>query len=89
LGIGSEDTVIVANPPGFYLASGNPSIAVPDGDVSTVLAASKQYNAHYLILESGSVPEGLIPVYDNPNGQIGLTYLGEVEHARIFLIHNQ
>jgi hypothetical protein len=89
LGIGSGDTVIVANPPGFYLASGNPAIAVPDGDVRTVLAASKQYNAHYLILESGSVPEGLIPAYDNPNGQIGLTYLGEVEHARIFLIHNQ
>ncbi len=83
------DTIMVANPPGFYLASGNPSIAVPDGDVNTVLAAAKQYHALYLILEAGSTPAGLLPAYDNPNGQTGLTYLGEVEHARIFFIHNQ
>jgi hypothetical protein len=88
-GAAAGDTIMVANPPGFYLASGNPSIAVPDGDVHTLMAAAKQYHALYLILESGSIPAGLIPVYDNPNGQIDLTYLGEIEHARIFFIHNQ
>jgi hypothetical protein len=88
-GAAAEDTIMVANPPGFYLASGNPSIAVPYGDANTVLAAAKQYHALYLILEAGSTPVGLIPVYDNPNGQTGLTYLGEIDHARIFLIHNQ
>jgi len=89
LGAGATDTVIVANPPGFYLASGNPSIAVPDGNVETVLAAAQKYHAQYLILEAGSVPAGLLPVYDNPKGQSDLSYLGEIEHARIFLIHNQ
>ena len=83
------DTVMVANPPGFYLASGNPSIAIPDGDVDTLLAAARQYHAHYLILEAGSVPASLLPVYENPQGQNHLTYLGEIEHARIFLIDNQ
>jgi hypothetical protein len=85
----ASDTVMVANPPGFYLASGNPSIAIPDGNVSTLLAAAWQYHAHYLVLEAGSVPAGLLPVYENPQGQIDLTFLGEIEHARIFFIHNQ
>ena len=80
---------MVANPPGFYLASGNPSIAVPDGDVNTLLTVARQYNALYLVLEAGSVPAGSLPVYENPKGQMDLTYLGEIEHARIFLIHNQ
>ena len=88
-GAATGDTIMVADPPGFYLASGNPSIAVPDGDINTLLAAAQQYHALYLILEDGSIPAGLIPVYDNPNGQMDLTYLGEVEHARIFRIHNQ
>ena len=88
-GATATDTVMVANPPGFYLASGNPSIAVPDGTVNTLLAAARKYHALYLVLEAGSVPAGLLPVYDNPNGQMDLTYLGEVEHARIFIIQAQ
>ena len=79
--------VIVANPPGYYLASGNPAIAVPDGDVNTLLKVARRYNAPYLILEKGSVPAGLLPVYENPQGQTDLIYLGEVENARIFFIH--
>ena len=88
-GAAAGDTVMVADPPGFYLESGNPTIAIPDGDINTLLAAAQQYHAFYLILEAGSVPAGLLNVYENPNGQMDLTYLGEVEHARIFLIHNQ
>jgi hypothetical protein len=88
-GAAAGDTVMVANPPGFYLESGNPAIAIPDGNINTALAAARQYNALYLILEAGSVPADLLTVYENPKGQMDLTYLGEVEHARIFLIRNQ
>jgi hypothetical protein len=83
------DVVMVANPPGFFLASGNPAIAVPDGDVNTVLAAARRYHALYLVLEEDSVPAGLLPVFDNPKDQMTLTYLGEIEHARIFRIQDQ
>ena len=79
-----SDVVMVANPPGFYLASGNPAVAVPDEDISTLLAVAKKYNAVYLVLEAGSVPADLLTVYDNPNGQTGLTYLTEIGRARIF-----
>jgi hypothetical protein len=87
-GATAGDTVIVANPPGFYLASGNPAIAVPDGDVDTLLTVARRYNAIYLVLEEGSVPVGLLPVYENPKGETDLIYLGEVEHARVYLIRH-
>ena len=87
-GAGLGDIVMVANPPGFFLASGNPSIAVPDGDVHTVMDVARKYHAVYLVLETGSVPVGLLPVYNNPKGQPDLIYLGETENAQIFLIHN-
>ena len=39
--------------------------------------------------KTDSVPAGLLPVYENPKDQMDLTYLGEIEHARIFLIRDQ
>ena len=82
-----DDTVvIVANPPGFYLASGNPAIVVPACDPQTLLDLARRYQAGYLILEPGSVPAALMPVYENPQHFPGLTYLGEVEGARLYVI---
>ena len=84
-GAKSTDTIMVSNPPGFYLASGNPAIAVPDGDSSTLLTVARRYHATFLVLEKGSIPAGLLTVYDDPNGLAELEYLGEVDHARVFL----
>ena len=78
--------VMVANSPGFFLASGNSAIAVPDGDVHTLLTVAKRYGANFVVLEKGSVPVGLDPVYENPFGWIGLDYLGDMEAARVFLV---
>ncbi len=82
----NEEVVIVANPPGFYLASGNPAIAVPDCDPLALLEAARRYQAGYLILEQGSTPASLMPVYENPAEFPDLTYLGEVEGARLYAI---
>ena len=81
-----SDIVMVANPPGFFLASGNPAIAIPDGDIDTLITVAQKYKAIYLVLEEGSVPAGLLPVYDNPQEYPSLTYLSEIGHARVFLI---
>ncbi|MGZ6347699.1 MAG: hypothetical protein ACXWNC_09070, partial [Anaerolineales bacterium] len=85
-GMTAQSIVVVANPPGFYLASGSSAIAVPDGDVNTLLAVASRYDAKYVILESGSLPAGLIPVYENPQSWAGLKYLGDEEAARVFLV---
>jgi hypothetical protein len=86
-GMTSNSVVMVANPPGFFLSSGNPSIAIPDGDVHTLLEVAGKYRANYLVLENGSTPVGLSPVYINPQGWQGLTYLGDVEEARVFYVN--
>ncbi|HEX7619609.1 MAG TPA: hypothetical protein VF359_00240 [Anaerolineales bacterium] len=85
-GMTDHSIVMVANPPGFYLASGNPAIAVPDGDLGTLLGVAHRYGAQYLILEKESTPGGLTPVYENPQGWAGLDYLGEVEAAHVFIV---
>jgi hypothetical protein len=79
-----SDVVMVANPPGYYLASGNTSIAVPDGDLNNLLVVAKKYNAVYLVLEQGSVPAALLSAYEKPNGQADLTYLSQIGNMRIF-----
>lgn len=78
--------VIVSNPPGYYLASGRPAIALPDGNVSTLLALRARFNARYLILDEDSTHQGLMPVYESAQSANGLQYLGEVDGARIFQI---
>jgi hypothetical protein len=87
-GMSSGEVVIAANPPGFWLASGHPTIALPDGDAQTVLALARRYGGRYLILEEGSVTKGLMGVYDHPDEFPGLRYLGEVEGARVFEIRH-
>ena len=85
-GLTDEAVVMVANPPGFYLASGNPAIAVPNGDVNTLLRVARRYKAKFLILEAGGTPGDLMPVYDHPAEQIALKYLGEVAGAQYYAI---
>jgi hypothetical protein len=85
-GAPGDAVVVVANPPGFNLAAGFASIVVPDGDAATVRALARRYGARYLVLEKGSTPNGLLQVYDHPGSFAGLTMLGEVEAARVFLV---
>jgi hypothetical protein len=83
-GMHEQAVVMVADPPGFYLASGNPAIAVPDGDENTLLVVARRYQAKYVVLEEGSTPGGLMTVYDHPAEQAGLQYLGDVDGAHIY-----
>lgn len=81
-----QEVVIVSNPPGFHLASSSPAIAVPDGNLETILQLSQTYDARYLILEEGSIPAGLMEIYEHPQAYAELEYLGEVDGARVFVI---
>lgn len=85
-GLSTSEVVIVANPPGYHLISSNPAIAVPFGTPETILALAECYHARYLILEWGSVPSGLLPVYDAPEEYPELAYLGDVEGAHVYAI---
>ena len=81
--------VIVSNPPAYFLASNRPALALPDGNLQTVLDIAIRYDARYLILEPNSIVDGLMPVFDAPTAQPNLIFLDEVEGAQIFVIETK
>ena len=85
-GIGSGDVVIVRNPPGYFIASGNPAIALPFGDQATILAVAEKFNARYLVLEKGGTFETIQDLYDEPQSNPSFVYIGEVNDAKLYRI---
>jgi hypothetical protein len=85
-GMNPGDVVIVRNPPGYFIASGHPSIALPFGDESTILAAAKKFDAEYLVLEKGGTFESIQDLYDEPQSHPSFVYLGEVNEAKLYRI---
>jgi hypothetical protein len=83
LGAGQDQIVAVNNPPGYYVATGRQAIVIPDGSVNSLLAAAKQFNASYLILERNTV-SGLRDLYNRPRSMQGLVYLKSVDQIQIF-----
>jgi len=81
-----NDVVIVANPPGYFIYTQRPAIALPDGTVGTLLALKEKYGARYVVLEEGSVTEGLQVVYDAGPAMSSLRYIGGMEAIRVFEI---
>lgn len=84
-GMRHGEITMVNNPPGYYLATREPSIAIPDGGVSTLLAAGRKYGARYVLLESNH-PDGLDGLYNDPKDRPGLNYLKSSDDAHLFEI---
>lgn len=85
LGAQPDAVVMINNPPGYTAASGRASIVIPYGDITTTLAAAQQYQADYLVLEENHV-EGLDLLYENPQTDSHLKYLGAFGKAQFFKI---
>jgi len=87
LAISVEEIIMVNNPPGFFLASQRPSIVVPDGSTETLLLASQQYQAKFVLLE-GNHPPGLNDLYDHPGQNSSLRLLWSDDYTHIFEIQS-
>jgi hypothetical protein len=85
-GIQAGDVVIVRNPPGYFIASGRSSVALPFGDESTILSVAKKYDARYLVLEKGGTFPSIQDLYDQPQNNPSFVYLGEVNEAKLYRI---
>ncbi|HET9587835.1 MAG TPA: hypothetical protein VFO91_03505, partial [Anaerolineales bacterium] len=85
-GIRPNDVVIVRNPPGYFIASGRPTIALPFGDESTILSVAEKYNARYLVIEKDGTFPAIQNLYDEPQSNPAFEYLGEVNEARLYRI---
>ncbi len=85
-GASREVGVIVRNPPGYYLYSGRPAIALPFGDEAVILQAAKKFGAGYLVLEEGGTFEAIQDLYENPQNHPAFFFLGEVDGAKVYRI---
>ncbi len=81
-----SDVVIVANAPGYFAVNRRSAIIVPDEDLETTRRLARQFGARFLILEKTYYTDPMIPVYQAPESQPGLIYLGEFDEVRIFRI---
>ena len=85
-GIQPRDVVIVRNPPGYFIASGRSSVALPFGDEFTILSVAKKYDARYLVLEKGGTFPTIQDLYDDPNSNPSFVFIGEVNDAKLYRI---
>lgn len=86
-GISPEVGVIVRNPPGYYISSGRPAIALPYGEETVILQVAERYGAGLLVLEGTGTFEWIQDLYDNPEDNDAFTYLGEVDEAKLYIIN--
>jgi hypothetical protein len=77
------DTMMVNNPPGYYVAARRPAISIPYADLVTVLTVARRYQARYLLLEFNQLP-GEMDVYANPFLSPQLKYLGSVGEGKVY-----
>ncbi|MFN2235774.1 MAG: hypothetical protein ACK2U1_16235 [Anaerolineales bacterium] len=85
-GADPNDIVMTINPPGYHASTNRSAIAIPDGDISTMLEVARKFGANYLVLEKDH-PEGLDELYQNP--QIlasGIKYFATVDQTYLFII---
>jgi hypothetical protein len=86
LGIGADSIVMVNNPPGFALASGNPAIVIPNGGVSESLRAGQQFGAAVLLLEANH-PAGWDEIYAQPHMLGSLRLVETYEGTHVFFLN--
>jgi len=85
-GISPQVGVIVRNPPGYYISTGRPAIALPYGDEMVIQQVAKRYGAGLLVLESTGTFDWIQNLYDNPTDTESFDYLGEVDEAKLYRI---
>ncbi len=83
IGVDKGVTVMVNNPPGFYLASQRPCIAAPAGSIEAVLAAAEKYQAKFLMIEKDTTPT-LFPFYTNAIDSDGIKYITAGKDFRVY-----
>jgi hypothetical protein len=85
-GAGPADIVMVRNPPAYFIMTGRPSIVIPYGGVQVLLAASRKYQARYLILERNGIIQPLEGLYAHPEKYPEFSVLGSFDDNLILSI---
>jgi hypothetical protein len=78
--------VMVRNPPAYFVMTGRQAIVVPYGDAKMLLAASRKYNASYVILEQIGSSSPLYDLYEHPEAYPEFLTLGVIGDNHILFI---
>lgn len=81
-GAGKDDTLMVNNPPEYYLYTGYGSVVIPYGGYGAMLGAAEKYQVDYLVLEFAQ--PGLEPLFELPGDRQGLEYLTNCAGSEIY-----
>ena len=84
-GIQPDDIVMVRNPPGYFVMTGQPAIVVPYGDEATMLSVATRYRAKYVILEAAGAAGPIESIYNNKQSQ-HFNFMSEINGTRIFAV---
>jgi hypothetical protein len=77
--------VLVNNPAGYSLVSARPAFVIPNGGLETLLAVARRYGVQYVLLDQ-NIPEGLIPVYEQPEQAPGLVKVATIDKTILFRV---
>lgn len=80
-----DGPVLVANPPGYWLATGRPALALPTGGLAALDQLAGDFGAGCLLLEPDSFPAELGPLYETPADVLGWDYFVTVQEVRIYV----
>jgi hypothetical protein len=83
LGVLPSESIMINDPPTYYLASGGAAIAIPFGSLQMVQAAAQRYTACTLVLEQDQVV-GSSSLFNQPGDAPGVHLLGVVDGAVIY-----
>jgi hypothetical protein len=85
-GASPQDTVVAGNAPGYFASTGRSAVTVPAENPAVLQVLYQKFGARFLVLEKKYVPDLFAPVFDLPQNQPGLQYLGGFDEVRVFAI---
>ncbi len=85
-GASAQDAVVAANSPGYFVVTGRSAVTVPSEDPAVLQILMSLFHTRYLVLEEKYMPDPFKAVYNFPQNQPGLKYLGGFDQVRIFEI---
>jgi len=85
-GAQAADVVMTRNPPAYYIMTGRQAIAIPFGDVPSLLAAARKFDARYVLLEPAGLSKAEMDLYNHPENYPDFATLGALDDNHILLI---
>ena len=85
-GAAPQDVVVAENSPAYFVATGRSAVTIPTENPAVLQSLAQRFNARYLVLEKAYMPDQFTGIYDLPQNQPGLRYLGGFDEVRIFEI---